>query len=147
MQGVRTPIGGWWLKSLVAGGRELLDGPLDLRHDVDDAVVTFTDRATEIAGTLTDARGNPVPEMFVVAVCADRSAWFFNSRRVAGVRPDSQGRYAIRNLPPGRYGVIAVSDLESNEWFDSVLLERLRWVSTGVTLAGVESKTVDLMIK
>ena len=46
MQGVRMPIGPWWLKSLVVNGRDLLDSPLELRQNVDDAVVTFTDRPT-----------------------------------------------------------------------------------------------------
>jgi hypothetical protein len=146
-QGVRTPIGGWWLKSLVVNGRDLLDSPLELRQDVDDAVVTFTDGATEIAGTLTDTRGNAVPEMFVVAFSADRSAWFFNSRRVAGVRPDAQGRYAIRNLPAGGYRIVAVSDLDQGEWFDPAVLERLLPAATAVTLTTAEKKAHDLVVR
>jgi hypothetical protein len=146
-QAVRTPIGGWWLKSLVVNGRDLLDSPLELRQDVDDAVVTFTDRATEITGTLTDARGNGVPEMFVVAFSADRSAWFFNSRRVAGVRPDAQGRYAIRNLPPGDYRIVAVPDLDQGEWFDPAVLERLLPAAVAVTLTPAEKKAHDLVVR
>jgi hypothetical protein len=146
-QGLRTPIGAWWLKSLVIGGREMLDAPLDLRQGADDAVMTFSDRASEISGTLKDSQGHAAPETFVIAFSSDRSTWFFNSRRVAGVRPDAEGRFAIRNLPPGEYRVIAVPDLESNEWFDPVLLERLAPVATLVTLAGIEKRTVDLLIK
>jgi hypothetical protein len=146
-QAVRTPIGGWWLKSLVVNDRDLLDSPLELRQDVDDAVVTFTDRATEITGTLTDTRGNGVPEMFVVAFSADRSAWFFNSRRVAGVRPDAQGRYAIRNLPPGDYRIVAVPDLDQGEWFDPAVLERLLPAAVAVTLTPAEKKAHDLVVR
>jgi hypothetical protein len=147
MQGVRTPIGAWWLKSLVVNGRDLLDSPLDLRQNVDDAVVTFTDRATEIAGTLMDARGNAAPEAYVVAFSTDRSSWFFNSRRVAGVRPDAQGRFAIRNLPPGDYRIVAVSDLDQGEWFDPAVLERLLPAATAVTLTTAEKKAHDLVVR
>jgi hypothetical protein len=147
MQGVRAAIGPWWLKSLVVNGRDMLDSPLDLRQNVDDAVVTFTDRATEIAGTVLDARGNAAPETHVVAFSADRSAWFFNSRRVAGVRPDAQGRYTIRNLPPGDYRLAAVLDLDQGEWFDPSVLERLSAGALPFTFTGTEKKTVDLTIK
>jgi hypothetical protein len=147
MQGVRAPIGAWWLKSLVVNGRDLLDSPLELRQNVDDAVVTFTDRPTEITGTLTNARGNAVPEMYVVAFTADRSAWFFNSRRVAGVRPDAQGRYAIRNLPPGDYRLIAAPDLDQGEWFDPSVLERLLPAAMPVTLTIGEKRAQDLTVR
>jgi hypothetical protein len=147
MRGVRMPIGEWWLKSLVVNGRDILDSSLELRQNVDDAVVTFTDRATEIAGTLTDAGGNAVPEMYVVAFSADRSAWFFNSRRVAGVRPDPQGRFAIRNLPPGDYRLAAVPDLDQGDWFDPSLLERLLPAATPVTLTTAEKKVHDLVVR
>ena len=39
--------------------------------------------------------------------------------------PTPQGRYAIRNLPPGEYRIVATADLEQSEWFDPAVLERL----------------------
>jgi hypothetical protein len=147
MQGIRTPIGPWWLKSLVVGGRDILDAPLDLRTSADDAVATFSDRASELSGAVTDAQGAPIAGIFVVAVTTDRSAWFFNSRRVVGVRTDRDGRYAIRNLPPGDYRVIAAADLEQNEWFDPPVLDRLAPTATPIAIAGVEKRTVDLTVR
>jgi Carboxypeptidase regulatory-like domain len=142
-QGIRAAVGGWWLKSLAAGGRELLDAPLDLQQSIDDAVATFSDRASEVSGRLLDAGGAPVTDLPVVVFSVDRSTWFFNSRRIAGVRTDRDGRFAIRNLPPGEYRV-AAADLDPNEWFDPALLERLLPAATPLTIAGTEQKTVDL---
>ena len=147
IQGLRAPIGAWWLKSLVVNGRDMLDAPPDLRQGSDDAVVTFTDRASEIAGTLTDAQGVPAPEAYAVVFSADRSAWFFNSRRVSAVRPGRDGEFSIRNLPPGEYRIAAVLDLDQGEWFDPVVLERLLPAATPLNLAGPERKTVDLTIR
>ena len=125
LQGIRTPIGPWWLKSLVVNGRDILDAPLDLRQGADDAVATFTDRASELSGSVKDAQGRRAPTRSSSPFTTDRSAWFFNSRRVAGVRPDREGRYTIRNLPPGDYRVVATADLEQGEWFDPAVLDRL----------------------
>lgn len=144
VKGIRAPIGAWWLKSIVINGRDILDAPLDIRQSTDDAVATFTDQASEISGTVKDAQGAPASDPFVVVFSADRASWFFSSRRVAGVRVDAEGRFALRNLPPGEYRAIATTDLEQNEWFDAAVLERLAPAAIPLTIAGVEKKTIEL---
>jgi protocatechuate 3,4-dioxygenase beta subunit len=147
MPGIRSPIGSWWLKSVLMHGEEILDSPLDMRQGADDAVVTFSDRATEIAGTVKDIEGSPAADCFVVVFSADKAFWFFASRRVAAVRADAQGRYSIRNLPPGGYRIVATTDLDNGEWFDPTVLERLLPVASAITLVGVEKKTHDIVIR
>ena len=147
VQGLRAPIGAWWLKSLVVNGRDMLDAPLDLRQGAGDAVVTFSDRASEIAGRITDPQGAPAPEAYAVVFAADRSTWFFNSRRVAAVHPGRDGQFAIRNLPPGEYRIAAALELDPGEWFDPSVLERLLPAATLLTIAGPERKTIDLTIR
>ena len=137
----------WWLKSLVIGGRDVLDAALDLRQSATDAVATFADDASELSGTIKDAQGNPVIDHFIVAFSTDRSTWFFNSRRVVGVRPDAQGRYSIRNLPPGQYRVIASAEVDTGEWFDPTVLERLLPSAAALTVTGVEKQTRDFVIR
>jgi Carboxypeptidase regulatory-like domain len=147
LQGIRAPIGAWWLKSFAINGRDLLDGPFDIRESTTDAVATFTDAASEIAGRVTDAAGLPAREPFVVVFSADRTFWFAGSRRIAGVRPDADGRYSIRNLPPGDYHLSAAGDIDQGEWFDPAVLERLRPAAGSITLSGVDRKTQDVVIR
>ena len=147
LQGIHTPIGPWWLKSIVIDGRDILDAPLDLRQSADDAVATFSEQASEISGVVKDAQGTPVAQGFVVVFSTVRGAWFFNSRRVAGVRPDAQGRYTIRNLPPGAYRIVATNDVDSFEWFDPATLERLLPAASPLTITGVERQSVDLTLR
>ena len=140
---IRTPIGGWWLKSIVLNGREILDAPLDLRQSSADAVVTVSDRATEITGTVLGAGGTPRSDQFVVIFSRNKAHWFLNSRRVIGIRPDQEGRYRIRNLPPGDY-LIALADLDQGEWFDPEILDGLAAGATRITLGENEQKKHDL---
>jgi hypothetical protein len=142
LRGVRSSIAGWWLKSIVVGGRDLLDAPLDLRHGADDAVVTFSDQASELAGRVTDAQGRPAADLFVVVFSDDRASWFFNSRRIAAPRANAEGRYAIRNLPPGGYFVAVSDDVEPNEWFDPAVLQRLAAGAVRIRI-GENQKTVQ----
>lgn len=145
--GVTSPIGKWWLKSVVANGRDILDTPLDLHQSIDDAVATLSDRASELSGLVTDPKGTPAPEPFVVVFSTDRATWFPGSRRVVGMHPDKDGRYSIRNLPPGDYRVVATSDLEEWEWFDPDVLDRLSATAARVTIAGVEKQSLDLTVR
>jgi protocatechuate 3,4-dioxygenase beta subunit len=123
--GVRTPVGRWWLKSAVVAGRELLDSPLEFRESGTDAVLTWSERASEVSGNVRSQDGRGAGGVLVVIFSRDESGWFLHSRRVAAVRPDRDGRYVVRNLPPGEYLITATSALEPNEWFDPELLRGL----------------------
>src|SRR5262249_11168204 len=79
-EGITSPIGKWWLKSVVAGGRDLLDAPLEFHQNIDDAVATLSERASELTGRVTDAKGDPASAAFVVVFSTDRATWFIGSR-------------------------------------------------------------------
>jgi hypothetical protein len=146
-RGVQTPIGPWWVKSVVVDGRELLDAPLELRQSSDNAVITLADQASDVAGSAKDASGSPVPRGFVVIYSADRAYWFVNSRRVVATVLDSRGHYEVRNLPPGEYRAAIALDLEQGEWFDPDVLQSLQATAVPFTIAGIESKTVDVVLR
>jgi hypothetical protein len=145
-QGLRTPIGRWWLKSVMVNRRELLDAKLELRQSADDGVITFSDRASELAGVVRAADGAPSVDGFVVIFPAQKSAWFHGSRRVAGIAPAPDGRYAVRNLPPGEYFIAFGTDLEMNEWFDPDVLAALAPGASAVSLAEHESRRHDIRV-
>src|SRR5204863_7745677 len=74
----------WFLKSSVARGRDALDAAVDVRpgEDIADWVLTYSDRPTELSGTLQDASGRPAPDDFVLVFPADRAYWTPFARRV-----------------------------------------------------------------
>jgi hypothetical protein len=137
---------GWMLKSSVIDTGDALDVPFDIRQSVEDAVITFTDRTTEIAGVVRDESGNASPACFVVIAPADPAAWQAQSRRITAIRPTADGKYAIRNMPAGEYLIEALGDVEQGEWFDRVFLQRFANAAARIALGDGEHKTIDLRL-
>jgi hypothetical protein len=147
VRGLRAPLGRWWLKSMVIEGRETLDGTLDLRQNTDGAVVTLSERASTLTGIVRDARGELVRDVWVVVFTTHPAGWFHDSRRVAAVKTDRDGRYTIRNLPAGEYHLATTFDLDPDQWFDPVLLQQLAAGTMRITIADSEEKTVDPVLR
>lgn len=134
----------WGLESAVAGPRDLLDAPVEIAAGdrISDATLTFSDRKTEISGTLQTAEGRPAPEYVIIAIPADRERWQKDSRRLQLARPDTRGRFSIVDLPPGSYLLAALTDLDPNELNDRDFLEQVASVGVRVTLTA-GGKTVQ----
>lgn len=138
----------WWLRSAVLDGRDLLDGYVEITADMklSDLVVTFSDRPPELSGTLQSGDGTIASDVFVIAYAADRAHWRPGTRRVQAVRPGVDGRYTITGLPPGRYMLAALTDVDENDWQDQAFLEQLVPASVAITIGEGERKTQDLRI-
>jgi sarcosine oxidase gamma subunit len=139
---------GWALRSAFVNGADSLDTPFIVTpgRSIDDAVVIFTDRPTELSGTLQTPAGTPTADYFIVVFATDKAFWLPSSRRNVSARPASSGKYSVRNLPPGEYFIVAVTDVEQGDWWDPTFLERLAPVATRFTLSEGEKKTLDLKI-
>jgi protocatechuate 3,4-dioxygenase beta subunit len=136
------------LKSAVTAGRDILDFPLDVKpnRDVADLTLTVGNQTQELSGTLTDAQSMPATAYTVIVFSAETRFWTPQSRRIVPSRPGTDGRYIVRNLPPGDYLVAAVTDVEPGEWFDPKFLEQLRAASARVTIAPNDKKVLDLRL-
>ncbi|MBA2301930.1 MAG: carboxypeptidase regulatory-like domain-containing protein [Acidobacteria bacterium] len=146
-RGIRASVGRWWLKSLTLRGREMLDQELELRQSVEDGILTFSDRASELAGVVRRSDGTLVTDGYVVVFSTQKSAWFHGSRRVAGARLSDDGRYVVRNLPAGEYLLAITHDLELNEWFDPDVLRTLATSSPSrLSLAEYEARAHDISL-
>lgn len=140
--------GNWVLASSMAGGLDSLDFPLVIAPNVNisDAMVTFADRTTELSGTLQDASGTATSDYSIIVFPSDKQYWQPQSRRIQSARPGTDGRFTMRNLPPGDYMIVAVTDVEPGEWFDPAFLAELARASMRVTLQDGEKKTQDLRL-
>ena len=102
---------------------------------------------TEVNGAVTASNGAPVKDYTVVVFSDDPEHWALPmSRWVSGARPDQDGRFKIRNMPPGSYYAVAVDYVEPGAWGDPELLERLKTRAKRFTLAeAVETLDLKLM--
>jgi hypothetical protein len=147
-----TPLGtaapGWWLRSALVNDQDVLDVPLEFSgSSIAGAVLTFSDRHTELSGKLTSPAGQPAPGYFVIVFPADQKLWRSGSRRVQGTRPSSDGLFRVEDLPPGEYQIAALSDVEPNAWNDPTFLEALASASVKVTIADGGHVKQDIQIK
>jgi len=141
-------VAGWWLRSVIVDGRDVLDVPLEIgpASDVSGAVVTFTDRHSELTGTLQAAAGVPASEYFVVVFPTERAYWRPGARRIRSARPSTEGRFAFRDLPAGDYLIAALTDVEPADLGDAFVLEQLLATAVPVRLEDGESTVQNLRI-
>jgi len=139
----------WRLSSVVVNGRDLLDFPLEIAPDttLDGAVVTYTDRRSELTGTLQSTSNTPAPEYFIVVFAADRAFWRPAARRVQFTRPGTDGRFTFADLPSGDYRVAALTDLEPADLFEASFIDALVPASLPVTIRDGERTTQDLRLR
>jgi len=143
-----SPGAAWILSSAVVKGRDILDFPFDVGpgDTITDAVVTFTDATQDVSGSLQDASGRPAPDYTIVVFAADSRYWVAQTRRVRTIRPGTDGKFSITNLPVGDYRIAAVVDVMPNEVNDPAFLEQLVGASVAFQLRLGEKKTQDLKI-
>jgi protocatechuate 3,4-dioxygenase beta subunit len=138
----------WLLQSVTIGGRDVTDTPFQVRSGENLANVTlvFTDKQSEINGTLTTDNGTPVPEFTVLAFPADATLWRPQSRHIMTARPDQTGQYRIRGLPPGEYYLATVDPSQQGEWFEPAYLDEHRADAARVVLGEGDVKTKDFKV-
>lgn len=144
----------WTLDSVMVDGRDVTDLPLQVTAEATpkDVVVTYTDRYQELSGRLTQASGAPVSDYTIIVFPEDKAYWIAGSRRIVVSRPGTDGRFTLSGpgpttLPPGRYRLAAVTDIDRDEQFDPSFLARLVPASVPVTLQPGEKKVQDLAIR
>jgi protocatechuate 3,4-dioxygenase beta subunit len=137
---------GWTLRSAMVNGRDAADVPFEVSGaGFGGLTITFTDRTTELTGSVQDAAGKAAPDYFLVAFPEDRDLWGA-PRRAAQARPASDGRFTMRTLRPGRYLLAAVTSLEPAGLTDPEFLETLVAGAIRVTLMEGESTVQNIRV-
>ena len=141
--------GGWYLKGVFLDGNDVTDRGIDFTpgRAVEGLEIVFTQKATDLSGLVTDDRNRPVVDASVVIFPANRERWTYATRFLRTLRPDTQGRFEIKALPPGEdYLIIAVQGLEQGQGGDPEFLARASEEAKPFTLNEGETKAVDIKL-
>jgi hypothetical protein len=129
---------GWWFKSLMIGGVNAADDPVDFsngRNSRADVRVVLA-RAARVLGAVTGA-GTAVR---VVAFPVEPDRRYSSSRYVRVTTTGGDGRYTLE-VPPGQYWLVA---LEGSQPLTEALLNRLQSTSTQVFASETRVTQADL---
>jgi len=142
-----TPEANWTLKSAVINGKDSLDVPVEIGPNDRslEAVVTFTNQAQDVSGTLQNAAGRPAPDFTIVVFPLDKALWLSN-RRIRAIRPDTEGKFTVTGLPAGEYRIAALVDIAPGEANDPSFLEQVVPASIPFTLVPGQNKVQDIKI-
>jgi hypothetical protein len=145
-----TPPGPEWsIASFRIGGIDAAGQAFTLGEtDINDAVLTFTDKSISLSGTVRPPDGKGDADATVVLVPADTEAWIrsgMSPRRMASFATTDSGSYQIRVALPGDYLVFAIP-AEIAPDIDRAFLKRFLPSAVRVTLAAGDSKAQPLAI-
>ena len=138
---------GWTLKSVSLEGEDITDVPFDLtgKETVSGLRIVLTDRLTDVSGQVTDGRGRALKDYAVVLLPAEPMEGTV-ARFLRVVRPDQDGRFRVRGMPPGRYVATAVESLEQGRQFVPEVQRTLRERGRSFSIAEGASATLALRL-
>ena len=146
-----APGGGpqtWSVKSVTIDGENVTDIPFDLSAAKDDTKIeiVMTDKQTTVSGTVRNARGEQISDYTAVLFPAQLKEGMVAARYIRAVRPDQQGRFQTRGLPPGDYFAVAVESLEQGGHFDPAFRKQLEPSAKRLTLVEGQTAAIDLAL-
>ena len=139
------PPAPWLVRSAMIGDQDSLDLPVDIRQSIADAVITLTDRPSELSGRIETVTG-AAADYSIVLFPENRAMWVAPARRIQTVKTAVDGTFSFRNVPPGDYRIGAVDDVEQGEWYDPAFLQRLLPASMKVSIVEGEKKVQDIRV-
>jgi hypothetical protein len=138
----------WTLKAVLHNGIDITDTPIEFvpGRTVEGLQLVFSRKQTELTGRITADRNAPETDATVIAFSQDPARWGFATRYVRTARPNQEGRYSLRGLPPHDYLVVAVKDIEAGQWQDPEFLEAMRAHAVRVSLDDGGKAAQDLKV-
>ena len=106
----------------------------------------MTDKQTSLSGTVKNVRGEMLNDFVVVILPVVAREGSAATRFTRTVRPDQQGRYEIKGLPPTDYVAVAVESLEQGGEWDPAFQEHMRPRAKTFRLTEGQSSTLDLSL-
>ena len=146
-EGFNPPPPGWSVKSVTFNGASITEAPLDISAvgSATGVEILLTNRQTTLSGTVKSAQGAAADYTVVIFPETPRPA-AVNGRYVRVARPDQQGRFETKGLPPGDYFAVAVESLEQGGQWDPAFRKQVEPSAKRFRLTEGLSSTIELTL-
>ena len=163
-------FGRWNLKAVLINGENASDEPITFQPGqlLRNVQVIVTDKRSTMVFRVSDENGQTTRDYVVVVYPIDKTRWTTGARIFVGpsdamtammmsMRPPPAAstpganivppprREEMSGLRPGDYYVVAVDDMEQDDWRDPVVLDRLR--SSGLRVTVAEGVSTDVPLR
>jgi len=135
----------WQIRSITANGKDVMDTGLDTAGPDATSVVTIvmTDRFTNVSGTVRDSQ-RAVTDYVVVILPLKPVEGLGASRYMRVLRPDRDGAFTVRGLPPGEFVAAALESLESGREWDPDVQKMVRSSGRDFSLSEGQNLSLNL---
>jgi hypothetical protein len=139
----------WSVKSVRLEGVDITDTPQDIRtgSQLSNLEIVITNVQSTVSGTVRTPAGDLAKDYVVVFFPATLRDGDIATRFVRTARPDQDGKYQIKGLPPADYFAIAVESLEQGGQWDPDFQQRAKPRGKSVTVREAQAVTLDLTLQ
>jgi hypothetical protein len=133
-----TPPRGWFLLRATYQGRDISAMPIEIASDIENVVITFTDRARTVKGTV-QADADAKTDVTVVIFPVEPEAWVDYgraSRRVVSGRVTETGTFSFAAPADGEYYVMAIPEADTDDWQNPATLVKIAAAAERVRIQG-----------
>ncbi|MFZ2085713.1 MAG: carboxypeptidase-like regulatory domain-containing protein [Candidatus Sulfotelmatobacter sp.] len=133
----------WFLKSVVAGGREAADSGFSVSGGIIPLDLVASANGATAEGIATNKKGESVTDAVVVAV--PESRFRGHPERYRKALSDQSGRFTLRGLSPGNYTIFAWESVDGEAYYNPEFLKS--YEGQGKALHVTEGDRVRVQIK
>jgi hypothetical protein len=137
----QSDASGWFLKSVLAGGRNAEDGVNVSGTPVVLDLIAGANGCS-VDGAVTDAKGEPVGSADVVLVPEARLR--SRTNRFRKTTTDQRGHFTLRAIAPGDYSLFAWESVEGEAYYSADFLKNFEGQGIAVRLNEADHKSLQL---
>lgn len=142
MAGTTGSYEGWFLKTVLAGGRDANDSGISVSGGLVAMDLVASANGGAVDGVVTNEKGEPVSNAVVVAV--PEAHWRGREDRYRQTVSDQTGHFSLHGIRPGNYTLFAGDAVEGDEYYDPDFLRNLDGQGMPLHVSDGERRAVQL---
>jgi uncharacterized protein (DUF2141 family) len=144
VQVLEDPTGDWFVKSVVAGSRDVNDSGISVNGGTIALDVILSSNGGMADGQVLDSKNQPVADAVVVAVPEARMRGRVD--RYRKTVSDQSGHFTLRGIRPGDYTLFAWESVEGEAYYNPDFLKNYEGQGSSLHVSEGEQKSMQLTV-